>query len=230
MSFELPIFPLNVVLFPGMALPLHIFEPRYRVMIERCLESDRTFGVALLAQGVEGQSGTLPALVGCIAQITDVAPFADGRINLQTVGGRRFQVLALREEDDYLIGTLDWLDDEAETAKTPELARRAQWILKRYLDSLVQNTALDAELGEIEMPADAYLLSMWIGAVLTLPNAQKQTLLELTSTDTRLELEDFLLRRAEIVQRAYARRLEEGGEAPPYDTSLGPMAQFASLN
>ncbi len=61
MSFELPILPLNVVLFPGMPLPLHIFEPRYRLMINRCIDANKVFGVAMLIEGQEGQSGTLPA-------------------------------------------------------------------------------------------------------------------------------------------------------------------------
>lgn len=227
-SFEIPIFPLNVVLFPGMPLPLHIFEPRYRLMIGRCLEADNFFGVALISEGVEGHNHTLPAPVGCTAQIIEVAPFADGRMNLHTIGDRRFRILELREEDEYLVGTVEWLDDEIPTDQTEVLAFQTRQILRRYLETLAQTG--NAPEGEIEVPEDPYLLSMWAAAIMTLPNTQKQTLLEMVSTDTRLELEEFLLRRAQIVQLAYAKRLAQGQTEPPYDTTLGPMAQFASLN
>jgi Lon protease-like protein len=76
MSFELPLFPLDVVLFPGMPLPLHIFEPRYRLMIGRCLRNESEFGVALLIEGNAGESGTVPTQIGCSARILDVSPFA----------------------------------------------------------------------------------------------------------------------------------------------------------
>src|ERR1044072_6859828 len=103
MSFELPLFPLNVVLFPGMPLPLHIFEPRYRLLVQRCLDGghfpvERAFGVTLLAEGSEGMANTVPVEVGCTAKITHAAPLPDGRFNLQTTGGRRFRVLSRRIE------------------------------------------------------------------------------------------------------------------------------------
>lgn len=230
MPFELPIFPLNVVLFPGMPLPLHIFEPRYRRMIGRCLENDRTFGVAHIVEGTEGQSGTLPANVGCTAEIVQVTPFADGRMNLQTLGTRRFQILSLREEDDYLIGECEWYEDEPEEDGLLGVSMNTRRILSRYFDSLSLNTELPAELGELDVPQDPYALSMFIAAVLTLPLHQKQTLLELTSTRNRLELEEFLLERADIVQRAYAKRSALGQNDTPSDPKLGQFSDFVSLN
>jgi Lon protease-like protein len=230
MPFELPIFPLNVVLFPGMPLPLHIFEPRYRRMIARCLENDRTFGVSHLVEGVEGQPGTLPANVGCTAEIVQVTPFADGRMNLQTLGTRRFQILSIREEDEYLIGECEWYEDEPGEDGLLGVSMNTRHMLSRYFDSLALNTELPAELGELDVPQDPYALSMFIAAVLTLPLHQKQTLLELTSTRNRLELEEFLLERADLVQRAYAKRIAQGqGEMPP-DPTLGQFAAFVSLN
>jgi len=230
MSFELPLFPLNVVLFPGMPMPLHIFEPRYRLMIARCLESDRTFGIALLTEGVEGQLGTEAAEVGCTAEITEVAPFADGRLNLQSVGGRRFRVLYTREEDDYLVGTCEWLQDDPETEMTPDLADRVQYRLRRYLDAFSHNTALSSDFTTLDIPDDGESLSLFVAAIMTLPNSQKQQLLEMTCTDLRLELEEFLLERAEIVQRAYARRVRDGYSEPPGDSPFGHASGFVSLN
>jgi len=233
MPFELPLFPLNVVLFPGMRLPLHIFEPRYRLMIRRCLDHDRTFGVALIAEGEEGQPGTVPAATGCAAEIVEFAPLEDGRMNLQTVGRRRFRVLALREEDDYLIGTVEWLDDDLDGSESEELAQRVGHSLRRYLLSLARNINLsDVDLDDLEMPDDPYDLSMMVAALITLtrPNEEKQALLELTSTTARLKLELNLLRRSEVIQQAFARRVASGLGEPPHDESLGPLAPHVSLN
>ncbi len=210
MPFELPIFPLNVVLFPGMALPLHIFEPRYRLMMSRCLESDRTFGVALLVEGEEGQPDTLPAPVGCAAEIVEATRLPDGRLNLQAEGRRRFRVLSLREEDDYLTGTVEWLDDEPLTPdEQAAVQRRAAAVcrsLRHYLTLIAPNSHSAVE--ELEMPQDAVELSHWVAMLLSAPNHQKQELLESTSTQARLQAELHLLQRAQIIHQAFARRLQ----------------------
>jgi len=229
MPFELPIFPLNVVLFPGMPLPLHIFEPRYRLMMSRCLESDRVFGVAQIVEGEEGQLATIPSGVGCSAEIIEVSPFADGRMNLQTLGMRRFEILEVREEDEYLIGTCEWLEDEPAENGIVRVAYQTRQTLSRYFDSLAKNTELPAKLGELDVPQEPYALSMFVAAIMSLPNTQKQTLLEMTSTKMRLELEEFLLERADIVQRAYTKRTEMG-YITPTDDSMGQYSEFVSLN
>ena len=230
MSFELPLFPLNVVLFPGMPLPLHIFEPRYRLMIERCLDADNVFGVAQIIEGQEGENGTLPSAIGCAAEIIEVAPFADGRLNVQTLGTRRFEIMSLREQDDYLVGTCQWLEDEPGEDGLLRASTRVRALLSRYFDSLSISTSLPAELGQLDVPQDPYSLSMFIAAIMTLPNNQKQTLLEMTSTNSRLEVEEFLLERANIVHLAFAKRAAQGQTEPPVDQSLGHYANFVSLN
>jgi Lon protease-like protein len=229
MAFELPIFPLNVVLFPGMPLPLHIFEPRYRLMMSRCLEDDRVFGVAQIVDGEEGQFSTMPSGVGCSAEIIEVAPFADGRMNLQTLGMRRFEILSIREEDEYLIGTCEWLEDEPAEDGIVRVALRTRRTLSRFFDSLAKNTELPAQFSELDVPQEPYALSMFVAAIMSLPNGQKQTLLEMTSTKMRLELEEFLLERADIVQRAYTKRMKMGGVIPS-DDSMGQYSEFVSLN
>ena len=229
MTFELPIFPLGVVLFPGMPLPLHIFEPRYRLMMARCLEDDRTFGVAQISEGTEGQSGTVPCRVGCSAQILEVAPFADGRMNLQTLGMQRFEILELREHDEYLIGTCQWLEDEPMGDGIVRHAMSLRRALSRYFDALAKNTELPAQLGEIDVPQDPFALSMFVAAILSLPNTQKQTLLEMTSTQARIEVEEFLLERGEIVQRAFTQRNLQG-RVLPTDEKMEGYADFVFLN
>ena len=228
MPFEIPLFPLSVVLFPGMQLPLHIFEPRYRLMAARALQGDRCFGIALLVEGREGQAGTVPARVGCSAEIVDSTRFPDGRLNLMTVGRRRFQILQMREQDGYLIGTCEWLDDVPEVSgEVADLARRVRGLLGTYLASLARNANLSPrDLDDLDVPSEAGALSMWVAAIITLSNEQKQDLLEMASTRARLQAEQEFLRRGEIVQKAFSRR----GQQPPPEDEDGPFAQFISIN
>ena len=214
-----------------MELPLHIFEPRYRLMIRRCLDSDRTFGVAMIVAGREGESDTVPAEAGCSAEITESTPFPDGRINLQTVGRRRFRILSTRSEDDYLVGTVEWLDDQPAGPGAMEQAALVRRSLHRYLKSLAHNANLkNIALDDLDEPDDPYALSMWVAALTVLPDSQKQELLELTSTEERLQLEYDLLQRAEVVQRAFARRTATLPPPAPGDDPSDPFANSLSLN
>ena len=104
---EIPLFPLHTVLCPGIVLPLHIFEERYRTMVARCLASAGSFGVVLIRQGAEvGTTGTLAiSSVGTIAEIREASRYSDGRYDLQCVGAGRFRIDdAAVGEDGYLIG------------------------------------------------------------------------------------------------------------------------------
>jgi Lon protease-like protein len=105
MMFSLSLFPLNTVLFPGMPISLHIFEDRYKQMINLCIDTRQTFGVVLIREGDEAL-GLLaePYPVGCTAQITQVERLADGRMNIIAVGLERFQILSLNAEKPYLMG------------------------------------------------------------------------------------------------------------------------------
>lgn len=230
MPFELPIFPLGVVLFPGMPLPLHVFEPRYCLMIGRVLRRDKTFGVAQLIEGSEGQPNPWPASVGTTAQILEVVPFADGRMNVQAIGGRRFHILSVREEDEYLIAQCEWLEDDEAPDGLVRLSMRTRRALSRYFDALALNSPTALETGDLDVPQDPQSLSMFIAAILQLPLQQKQELLEMTDTRARLEVEDFLLERAMIIQLAFAKRIANGEATSTGDLSLGPMSGFVSLN
>jgi len=228
MSSELPLFPLNVVLFPGMQLPLHIFEQRYRLMMQRCLDGDRCFGVAMITEGQEGESGTVPASTGCSCEIVESTTLPDGRMNLVVQGRRRFRILTMREEDDYLIGAVEWIDDEPAGDRSDELAVEVKTLLTGYLASLAHNTELtNLGLEEIDIPDDPYSLSMWVAALIAIPNEQKQQLLVLETTEERLDLEYQILFRSAIVQRAYEKR---GPDTTSPEDETGPFAQFASLN
>lgn len=105
---ELPLFPLpEVVLFPGRPLPLHIFEFRYRIMINTILNADRRFGV-LMFDPNQGQV----AAVGCCAEIVQHQRLPDDRIKMLTLGQQRFRVLEAVREKPYLVGLVEWIEDK----------------------------------------------------------------------------------------------------------------------
>ena len=110
---ELPLFPLNTVLCPGIALPLHIFEERYRAMVRHCLETTSPFGVVLIREGRESGTGTISFTgIGTIAEIRDAGTYDDGRYDLLVVGTRRFEIRrVLSGKRPYLVAEVDVLDE-----------------------------------------------------------------------------------------------------------------------
>jgi Lon protease-like protein len=109
---RLPLFPLNVVLFPGAQLPLHIFEPRYRTMISRCLEESKPFGVVLIREGIEVGGSAVPHMVGTTAEIQSAYRLADGRMYIVTEGRQRFRINYPLSVDPYMVAMVTMLDDE----------------------------------------------------------------------------------------------------------------------
>ena len=104
---EMPLFPLkNVVLFPGMMLPLHIFELRYREMINRCIEEKIPFGVLLIEEGQEVGDTAKPHMVGTAARITRVERYEDGRMDIVALGTQRFRVVDFDHSKSYLSGSV----------------------------------------------------------------------------------------------------------------------------
>ncbi len=113
---KIPLFPLDVVLFPGMPLPLHIFEERYKEMIGECLEQGMEFGV------VRSQREGL-AIAGCTAVITEVLRrYPDGRLDIQTEGRQRFEIEQLSQERTFLQAEVDFFHDEPPDATRDERA------------------------------------------------------------------------------------------------------------
>ncbi|MCS6862835.1 MAG: LON peptidase substrate-binding domain-containing protein [Abditibacteriales bacterium] len=191
---ELSLFPLHVVLFPGMALPLHIFEERYKRMIQRCLEGDGTFGVVLIREGSEVGAPATPFLVGTRARIINVERLPDGRMNLLTLGQERFRITRYWEEDGYLRGAVTFLEDETpgEPAQLSALVERTRQLLVPYLTALLTGTNLDVS----DIPeSEPVLLSFWAASLLVAPALVKQGLLEMTSTAERLEFVIELIER-----------------------------------
>jgi Lon protease-like protein len=145
---ELPLFPLHTVLCPGIALPLHIFEERYREMVRHCLDTASPFGIALITEGREVGGGSISfARLGTVAEIRQVGRYPDGRFDLLVVGTRRFTVESVAaDRRPYLVGDVTELDEpvgDEELARS--LANRATRRFVRYLELLQPRDGETAE-------------------------------------------------------------------------------------
>jgi ATP-dependent Lon protease len=174
----IPLFPLNVVLFPGEQLPLHIFEPRYRRMVRECLEAKSHFGMLLaLPDGI--------VRVGCSAEILDVTKrYDDGRMDILTVGRDAYRILDLFTDDPLLQGRVDYLEDENSLLDP----RRQKELTDLYE---VCYTLLFAGMPLSLQESSPELLSFTIAGALPMDLLCKQQILELRS---EAERQDRLLR------------------------------------
>jgi len=197
----LPLFPLKVVLFPGMTMPLHIFEPRYRQMMNACVAAGSPFGVVLIKDGLEVGGGARPHAVGTAAKITTVKHLPDGRLNIETVGYERFRIRELHYDQAYLTGTVEAFPMEgagAAPAKRAALAL-APWLL-RYLALLGE--AAETRFEPKVLPNNPESLAYLAAIVAQIPMDEKQTLLDAPVAAELLGRERTLLRREISLMRA----------------------------
>jgi Lon protease-like protein len=193
-AMEMPLFPLNVVLFPGMALPLHIFEPRYREMINRCLDENLAFGVVLIDKGQEVGGDALPHRVGTAARIVHVDRQPDGRINIQVVGTRRFRIEELNHDLPYLTGRVRHFPvTDGDTKLATEQAHRVRPKIMRYVELLTRATGVQLKL--TRLPEDATSLAFLTAITLQVRSEDKHRLLALPSVPQLLELGNYYLGR-----------------------------------
>jgi ATP-dependent Lon protease len=185
---ELPLFPLpEVVLFPARPLPLHIFEFRYRIMMNTILEFDRRFGVLM----VDPVQGTI-ADVGCCAEIVHFQRLPDDRLKILTLGQQRFRVLEYLREKPYLVGLVEWIEDESPTDDLRPLAREVEQLLRDVVRLSSKLTDQDMELPE-SLPNLPIELSYWIASNLYGVASEQQALLEMRDTYVRLQRESDIL-------------------------------------
>lgn len=178
---SLPLFPLNTVLFPGMQVKLHIFEERYKVMINRCIESDEPFGVVLIRYGREALGPTAtPYAVGCSASIGDVERLPLGRMNIVATGRRRFRIRAIDRSNPYLLGEVDYFTPAEDH---PEVIRRHSRLLRplliKYLETL--SSSSKASFDPSQLPNHPRTLAQIASILLQTDNKQKQELLAMDS-------------------------------------------------
>src|SRR5437899_8018326 len=198
----LPLFPLEVVLLPHEPLPLHIFEERYKDMISHCLEAqghaahEDDFGVVLAR---EEKMET----VGCAAHLVKVTRrYDDGRLDIVTLGRRRFEILFTNEEKAYLRAGVEFFDDDSTaTPASPSLAERTIQLFHKAVARLDKNPELPDDFPGPELP-----LSIQLAGPLPLDLDFKQQLLENRSDSERLRLLnrgiERLIRQVDRVEKA----------------------------
>lgn len=193
---ELPLFPLPVVLFPGMPMPLHIFEPRYRTMLSDIRASDNLFGLSYFDAGASTRDVPPAGHIGCVAEVTETQSLPDGRSNVLAVGVIRYQVEDYVErEDPYLVVRVNYFEDEEEGSQQVFASSRdVAAMFMRVANSI---RIINDERGNLPdiTETEPQRLSFLVAAAMELEAEQKQELLELRSTSDRLDrLRDLLAR------------------------------------
>ncbi len=197
MTEQLPLFPLATVLFPGLVLPLHVFEERYRLLVRELVDrppgAGARFGVVAIRSGHE-VGPSLPNLhdVGCIAELRKVEPYDDGRFDILTTGGARFRLREIDTSRAYLTGEVDMLpEDVGDPASAGSLTGRVQAAFAAYLRALGKAQGSVPELPDV--PAEPLPLSYLVAAAVVAGLPDKQRLLVAPDAVSRLELELSLL-------------------------------------
>ena len=214
MGARLPVFPLGTVLFPGLVLPLHIFEERYRALVRHLVGlpdgTPREFGVVAIRSGWEvlpppgtadrpSDSAVSFYEVGCTAEVRQVTELADGNFDLVTVGRRRFRILDVDDRSaPYLTAEVEWLTEPAEPDDSADLlAPRVLAVFRQYLGLI----RVDSQEISEQLPEDPTVLSHLVAATAALTVADRQRLLAIPDTAGRLRAELRLLNREAALLR-----------------------------
>src|SRR5712691_7701000 len=205
MSESLPLFPLGTVLFPGLLLPLHIFEERYRQLIRDLLAGPgpRRFGVVAIRKGretgIDGVSGLYQ--VGCTATLRQVTEHDDGRFDLVTAGTQRFRLNELDDSKPYLQGGVDLLpEDTGDEAAAEQAALAVQAAFRGYLSALAVRGATHFSIPSL--PDEPVALSYLVAASMIVDLSEKQVLLAEPDAAARLNAERALLTRETTMLRS----------------------------
>ncbi|MFY9914179.1 MAG: LON peptidase substrate-binding domain-containing protein [Nocardioidaceae bacterium] len=201
MSEPLPLFPLNTVLFPGIVMPLFIFEDRYRMLVRDLIalppDAPREFGVVAIKVGYEvGERGVHTIQrTGCAALVTEVTANPDGSFEIMVIGRRRFHVQSLDPSQDYLRADVEWLADAdggERPADAEQAAETAGQLFEIYRDTVTELRGEDILDGDT--PTNPVDLSYTLAAALVLNLAERQSLLEAPDVVSRLQLGTSLIR------------------------------------
>jgi uncharacterized protein len=219
MSEKLPLFPLGAVLYPGMLLPLHIFEERYRQLVRDLLArpEPRRFGIIAIRKGRETGIDGVSSLyeVGCTATLRRVDEHDDGRFDLVTVGTQRFKLLGLDQTLPYLQGDIELLaEDEVDQVGAAPFVRAVQVAFRAYLDALTERGGATVRIEEL--PDEPGLLSFVIAATMVIDLPERQSLLDESDTVRRLNAERALLARETAMLRTTTSRPAPDLRYTPY--------------
>lgn len=185
---ELPLFPLNTVLFPGATLPLHIFEERYKKMVKLCMDNDSPFGVLLIRSGNEVDEAAEPFEMGTTARIVRVQHLDEGRMNVVCLGEQRFRLSRRLSEDPYLLGEVEPLQStDTEGEDMSDLADTTSALFAEYYRLyLAVSNQWSRQIG---MPGSPDQLADFVASRMAVSLWTKQRLLEELSVRRRLEME-----------------------------------------
>ena len=219
MAEMLPLFPLGAVLYPGMLLPLHIFEERYRQLVRDLLDGaePRRFGVIAIRKGRETGVDGVHSLyeTGCTATLRRVDRHDDGRFDIVTVGTQRFRLLRLDQTRPYLQGEVEMLTEEpADPAVAGPAVRVIQAAFREYLDALTEWGGATVRLEEL--PDEPELLSFIVAAAVVIDLPERQAMLAESDTLRRLAMQRALLSRETAMLRTTISRPAPDLRNTPY--------------
>jgi Lon protease-like protein len=190
---ELPLFPLSTVLYPGLPIPLHVFEERYREMFGRVLDGDHRFGVVAIVHGHEVGGSAVYHPVGCIAEVRDVRRYPDGRLDVVARGERRFRIDGVAQAAPYIVAEVATLGESAGRSASERIVPVTR-LFNRYVTTLLEIAGED-EIEQVDLPDDPVAASYLVAAGLQVDLPDKQNLLAVPSAAERLRTEAALLRR-----------------------------------
>ena len=195
---KIPLFPLGVVLLPEMSLPLHIFEERYKLMINQCMERERPFGVLLIREGKEVGASAVPYRVGTTALIAGLNRLDNGQMNIVAIGSERFRLRGLRHDQPFLVGDAEpWPLAGAATEQAQDQVGPIRALFRQYLTMLAQAEGHKMEIEEV--PTDPRTLALLVAISLQLPMHQKQRLLAQPTIPQILLWERAIMRREQLL-------------------------------
>lgn len=205
MNRTLPLFPLDMVLFPGAAASLQIFEPRYREMLRDCMADDRRFGIVLIKNGTDTSPSAETFSTGTIAHIAEIGAPRRGAIPITVVGESRFRIIEESRVRPYLSAEVEVLEDDAGEMASDEIMLASHDAARRYLGTALASQGVYR--ADPDVPADPMKLSYYMGiAATTAPNRSLQELLEAENLGDRLQAGIALLEEeADRLEKAFMR-------------------------
>jgi len=213
---EIPLFPLPLVMFPDVVIPLHIFEERYKYMINRCIEESSLFGIVLIPPGTSTESESTIQRTGVTARVIQSERLEDGRLNIMAAGTMRFRILKFTGNKPCWTADVEFFEDDHEVGE--ELQDSFEDVVRLYRDvHRIASEMRGTEVAEIQIPDSPVLLSYMVSYVLDIATSAKQELLEMTSTTGRLKslaahLEETIQRvNSQIARDAMSRKVKGNG-------------------
>ena len=204
-EINIGLFPLNLVLFPGSARPLRIFEERYKLLVNGCMKGNKNFGIVLVRPGVDLTGDAQHYLVGTVAKIKDVKPLGDGEMLISIVGEHRFRIVDVVSKEPYVVANVELLPEDIDFNPPKGLMDQVQVTLDDYMRALMGLQG--GWLRHFSIMEDSWAMSYYIADSLITSPDLKQELLEIPDTASRIQAElDILSKDTQVLRK----RLKNG--------------------